>query len=290
MSHDHICHYGNIRSLFSSPSSSHRGSQEKHAAEDDWLQRQRGGRRKEEAEVCQELEAAGNSVEGAYTGHVYLPVHPAAVLSPQLCLEAAPGLTGTDYSDSPCYTESWGPGVWERHVILPQFSDCPQCGTGRKSLHNLHHPQNLEDGVVVVVFHQVTTHRCGPASLGWSPGLSRWWSPLLLLVLGGSALSSVPRCPFSEVLTPTWGVKVRPGNAFAPDFPKTGRSLSDVSGWGVCKTSPSSSDCLSQATFDVIRYWKKSSPGIENWAEGLTCQAQQQLNAPPVCWMNSNGV
>ena len=98
MSHDHICHYGIIRSLFSSPSSSHRGSQEKHTAEDAWLQRQRGGRRKEEAEVCQELEAAGNSVEGTYTGHVYLPVHPAAVLSPQLCLEAAPVLTGTDYS------------------------------------------------------------------------------------------------------------------------------------------------------------------------------------------------
>lgn len=73
--------------------------------------REHGGRRKEEEEVCQELEAAGNSVEGTYTGHVYLPVHPAAVLSPQLCLEAAPVLTGTDYSDSPCYTESWGPGV-----------------------------------------------------------------------------------------------------------------------------------------------------------------------------------
>ena len=31
-------------------------------------------------------------------GHIYLSVHPAAVLSPQLCLEATPVLTGTDHS------------------------------------------------------------------------------------------------------------------------------------------------------------------------------------------------
>ena len=31
-------------------------------------------------------------------GHIYLSVHPAVVLSPQLCLEATPVLTGTDHS------------------------------------------------------------------------------------------------------------------------------------------------------------------------------------------------
>lgn len=98
-----------------------------------------------------------------------LTVHPAAGLSLLLCRRTCTGAKRRSLL-SPCRKGAQGLGMWERWVILPCFSNCPQCSTGKNTfLPNYEHPQSGEGGALVIA-HCPSGHLSVPGGQPASAG------------------------------------------------------------------------------------------------------------------------